>query len=250
MRKLTCFLFWVLLSGSTAVLAEIPQVFYIPHFSKELNPYPAFAAAERVLTPSGEVNSALFSLGDRSIISGYLRVPPRDGCIRLAQERILETVGPERTDRQSLADMAKGGAGWVFSARITARAPGFNGSNPGTLLEVVPEEIFKGPRDRGGAHYVFVPIGTFSVGGKKICKTDERYAALPEVGDRVLLFIDLNWLNQGRFLWTGEDSGIITISREGVVSLPKRYMKTEPSLAGGQEENLLRFIRKSIGREN
>jgi hypothetical protein len=248
MRKTMCVLFWLMVNVQPVFSGEIPEVLHIPNAG---TPYPAWVAADRVLTPSGEVDPALFSVSDRFIISGALQQPPREGCIRWGHEQEVEeiTVGSKKAVRQNLASTAKS-AGWVFSATVTARATGFNSSVPGTLLEVVPEETFKGPRDRAGIHYVFFPVGTFSLGRVTICKTDERYPALPEVGERVLLFIDLFWRNEGRFLWTGYDTGIITITRNGEISLPKRYLKTEPWLAGGQEGDLLRFIRKSIEREN
>lgn len=247
MRTLTCFLFCLILSGHPVFSGKIPETLSIPEAG---TPYPAWVAADQVLTPSGEVDPSLFSLADQFIIKGYLQLPPREGCIRLGQEQELEEVrvGPQKAVRQSLASTARS-AGWVFSATVTDRAPGFSGSTPGTLLEVVPQETLKGPQSRGGAHYIFIPVGTFSVGETKICKTDDRYAALPEIGERVLLFIDLFWRNQGQFLWAGGDSGIITINKKGVTSLPRRYIRTEPRFEGGEEGNLLRFVRESIEGE-
>jgi hypothetical protein len=238
----------ILLSGRSAISGEIPRVLHIPNAG---TPYPAWVAAERVLTPSGEIDPSLFSLSDRLIIGQYLRMPAREGCIRLRHELQIEepTAAGPKAARQNLASTAKS-AGWVLNATVTARAAGFSASLPGTLLEIVPEEILKGPRDRGGVHYIFFPVGTFSVGGIKICKTDDDYADLPEVGEHVLLFIDLFWRNEDRFLWAGGDSGIISINKEGLVSLPKRYLATDPSLEGGAQDDLIRFVRKSIGREN
>jgi hypothetical protein len=246
MKKSACILLWSLLAGQPVLSAEIPEVLHIPNAG---NKYPAWVAAERVLTPSGEVDPSIFSLSDQVIIGQLLHRAAQDGCIQVGREQADESTGPERRDRQTVASMAKS-AGWVFRARVTARATGFNGGVPGTLLEIVPEETLKGPSDRSGAHYIFVPVGTFSVGGKKICKTDERYPALPEAGDRVLLFVDLFWRNEGRFLWAGGDSGIITIRKEGLVSLPKRYRAAESSLEGGGEGELLHRIRQALGKEN
>src|ERR687896_1874143 len=159
MRKTMCVLFWLMVNVQPVFSGEIPEVLHIPNAG---TPYPAWVAADRVLTPSGEVDPALFSVSDRFIISGALQQPPREGCIRWGHEQEVEeiTVGSKKAVRQNLASTAKS-AGWVFSATVTARATGFNSSVPGTLLEVVPEETFKGPRDRAGIHYVFFPVGTF-----------------------------------------------------------------------------------------
>jgi hypothetical protein len=248
MKHLACFLFWLTLSGQPAISGEIPEALYIPEAEST---YPAWVAADRALTPSGEVDPSLFSPADQSIISRYLKLPAHEGCIRLGQEEEPEgvRVGPKAAVRQNLASTVKS-AGWVFSAKVTARAPGFSGSTPGTLLEIVPEETFKGPRDQDGVYYIFVPVGTFSVNGIRICKTDQRYAILPDVGERTFLFIDLFWRNKGRFLWTGGDSGIVTINTKGSVSLPQRYLKTESWLAGSEEGKLRDFLQKSIETEN
>lgn len=246
MRKLTWVLFWFIVSVQPARSGEIPELLHIENAGTR---YPAWVAANRVLTGSGEVDPALFSPADQHIISESLQLPPREGCIRWGHEQELETVGPETGKRKNLASTAKN-AGWVFSATVRSSAPGFNGSVPGTLLEVVPDETFKGPRDRTRPHYIFFPVGTFSLGRVTICKTDDRYPRLPEVGERVLLFIDLFWRNEGRFLWTGDDTGIVTITRSGEISLPKRYLKTEPGLAAGEEGDLLQFIRRSVKEEN
>jgi hypothetical protein len=186
----------ILLSGRSAISGEIPRVLHIPNAG---TPYPAWVAAERVLTPSGEIDPSLFSLSDRLIIGQYLRMPAREGCIRLRHELQIEepTAAGPKAARQNLASTAKS-AGWVLNATVTARASGFSAS----------------------------------------------------LGEHVLLFIDLFWRNEGRFLWAGGDSGIISINKEGLVSLPKRYLATDPSLEGGAQDDLIRFVRKSIGREN
>jgi hypothetical protein len=247
MKKLACVLCWFILSVHPLIAGEIPAVLHIPEAGTS---YPAWVAAERVLTPSGEIDSSLFSPGDQHIISGYLRLPAREGCIRLGRhDTEFETNGPHKAVRPSLASTAKS-AGWIFSATVTNRAPGFHSSEPGTLLEVIPEKVFKGPRDRRGVHYVFIPIATFSLGGTKICKTDDRYAVLPEIGERVVLFAHLFWQNEGRFLSVGGDSGIITIKESGSISLPRRYHRTEAWLEGGEESELLGFIQKNTEREN
>jgi hypothetical protein len=246
MRRNTAFLLLLILTAGTTHALAPPELIHIPNAGTQ---YPAWVAAEKVLTPFGEVDPLLFSPADRSTIKGYLRLPAHEGCIRLGQELEVEktTAGIQKPARQTLNSMAKS-AGWVFSATVTARAAGFNGSNPGTLLEITPNETLKGPQNRSGVHYVFIPVGTISVGGKKICKTDERYAALPNVGERIVLFVDLFWQNEGRLLWAGGDSGIITINRNGIVSLPRRYLKTNAELSGVDEASLLGYIRQSLER--
>jgi hypothetical protein len=76
-RRLPVLLFWFVLTGLPAIAGEIPEALHIPGTPGTATPYPAWVAAGKVLTPSGEVNPTLFSPGDRSIISGYLRQPAR-----------------------------------------------------------------------------------------------------------------------------------------------------------------------------
>jgi hypothetical protein len=116
-------------------------------------------------------------------------------------------------------------------------------------LQVVPEDVLKGPKDRVGEHYVFMPSGTVKAGRFKFCKKSPKYSDLPEIGERVLLLINQSYINQGKLLLTGSESGVITIREDGKVSLPERYRHNDKALANGTAEDLLRFVQEALEEE-
>ncbi|HEX2643510.1 MAG TPA: hypothetical protein VHU81_10985, partial [Thermoanaerobaculia bacterium] len=137
---------------------------------------------------------------------------------------------------------------WVFVAKVTVRKAGFHRNIPGILLQIHPEETIKGPADRSSAHFIFMPIGVFEIGTTGICKTHPSYANLPEIGDEVLLFIDLEstWREQGEFLWTDEETGIVTIHGSKEVSFPRNFLTNGKSTKPATREELLRRVQEEL----
>lgn len=225
---------------------KVPDVLYL-HGNR---PFPSWVAAEKIFTSEGALNSALLSPSTRHGIAKAMEFPRQGDCILVTDQgesgQLVE--GPDSKPRNDLASTTRS-SDWVFTARVTALAPGFNGPIPGTLLQVVPEDVLKGPTDRVGEYYVFMPAGTVKAGKFKFCKRNPRYSDLPEVGERVLLLINLFYVNQGKLLLTGNESGIITIHRDGKVSLPEKYRHNDKALAKGTAEDLLRFIQEALEEE-
>lgn len=225
----------------------VPDVLYL-HGNR---PFPSWVAAEKIFTPEGTLNSTLLSPAARYGIAKAMELPLQGDCILVTDQgesgQLVE--GPDSKPRNDLASTTRS-SDWVFTARVTARASGFNGSVPGTLLQIVPEDVLKGPKNRVGEHYVFMPSGTVKAGKLKFCKSNPKYSDLPEVGERVLLLVNLTYINQGKFLLTGNESGIITIREDGKVSLPARHRNNDKALANGTAEDLLRFVQEALEEED
>ena len=91
-------------------------------------------------------------------------------------------------------------------------------------------------------------VGSFWVGDRKICTPSylkREYADLPEVGERILFFLDTEWNNRGLFL-DGNSTDVLTVRSDGTVSLPKAYQTTEKSLADADVSNVLEYIRSFV----
>lgn len=225
---------------------EIPAVLYRDGSGRS---EPDWVVADSVVTSSGDVDAHLFSVADRTIIQSYLAVPPQDGCVRLGLATVQDKVdSPNR--RPDLASAIRN-TEWVMLARVTARAGGFHRSEPGTLLQVEPVEIFKGPKKRSGRSFVFMPLGRLKVGVTEICKTHPLYADLPKVGEEVLLFVDPDWRNQGELLDTGNlgagaETGIVTIHSDGKVSLPEVYRDAGKARSPSTRADLRDLIQRTI----
>lgn len=150
--------------------------------------------------------------------------------------------------RSTLRQVARD-ADWIFTARVTALRAGFRQIVPGTMLEIEPLKIFKGPEDRLGRHYVFFPAGEVQVGDWKICHSDASYPALPDLGDELILMVRLSAVNQeGRFL-EGDDAMFITLHSNGVTSLPKRFLDDDGLDPQPQTTDLLLLFERISSRK-
>ncbi len=252
MKKLLALVLYAIMISAPMVAAreagKIPDVLYVFGSQKAGRP-PIWVASEKVLTPAGTVDPTLFSLADRHSIAQTLTSPTKGDCISAFDQVAIETVVEGSNLRLDLADAVRD-SGWVFTARVTARASGFSGPFPGTLLQVMPENVLKGPQDRLGKHYIFMPVGRVRIGNTELCATSQRYANLPEIGERVLLLVDLVYVNQGDFLLTGNETGIITLHQDNKVSLAERYRNSDKALTSGTAGDLLRFVQQTLQEEN
>lgn len=235
---------WTCLIVATVVVGQagvIPDTLHSPDRER-----PVWVRADRALTPDGTIDPELFDEGERRVIQGFLALPQTGGCIRLGVTRPDEKLAiagePEPTDLQS----AVRAADWVVVAKVTARAGGFHGSLPGTLLELQPTEVFKGPQGRSWAQHVFMPVGTVVLGESTLCKSDPQRAALPEIGDEALLLADLSARDRLGLLPT-DAAAITVLSRDGRVSLPHLLRGGARAKRPMTREELLSIVRLAAG---
>jgi hypothetical protein len=217
----------------------IPETLY----TERSETHPTWVSASSALKADGTVDPDLFSPVDQRFIRRLLDSPQEGDCVPIGK---LEEIRSRPDHRPDLASAVRD-SDWVFLAKVTARAGGFSEGLPGTLIQVQPAKNLKGTGGKLPEYYVFMPAGTFRVGGVKLCKTHPLYADLPEVGEDVLLLLDSSWVNGEEFLSTGRDSGIITIHQRGGVSLPERYRQGEKAFNGRTREDVLDLIRKVVG---
>ena len=224
-REITVFA--VLLVFLTTVglsqVSSMPQYYY----AVEGDQHAAWVAAESALDANGEPDSFLFSESAVRAIKKYQeRQPLEEGaCLHLGEFYAPEVVDVGDGDHhkylaRDFATTAKS-VDWMFEGVVTGSTHGFNGPIPVTLFQVQTEEILKGPRDKHGQYFFLFPVAEFSVGNLKLCKTDQRYPALPEIGDRVILMAHLHLRNSREFLWIHDN--IIVLKQDGTVSLPKKF---------------------------
>lgn len=227
--------------AAAAERGHIPKSIYA-----DVRERPVWVRADHALLPDGSFDPALFDQGERRVLQSLLELPWTDGCIRLGVTRPDETVAiagePAPTDLES----AVRAADWVVVATVTARATGFHGSLPGTLLELQPEQVFKGPQGRSWAQHVFMPLGTVRVGGSALCKSDPHRAELPEVGDQVLLLTDLSARDRLGILPT-DAASITVLRRDGSVSLPQLFRGEVSAKRAEARQDLLNVVRLAVG---
>lgn len=211
--------------------------------SEEGSKYPAFVSADAVLTEDGKVNASLFSPAAVDRMTSLLATAPQGDCIR-AENYYESYVNPPP---RSTIGAAVRSAHLVLLGTVVESTFGFSGAAPGQLLHVRPDQILKGTAG-GDLYFVFVPIGNFSVGATRLCKTDTRYASPPEIREQLMAFVPRFWNSDhaGAFLRTFDEAGIITIRADSTLSLPGRYRKAEAAKAAAmptRKAELLELVR-------
>lgn len=193
----------------------MPKTFWVEPQTGE---YPLWIDASEMLTADGKLREDLFHPHARFLIEEALKTPASDGCIHLTEyyESIVNTP-----DRTSLAKAARTSE-LILLGTVTARSFGFEGYTPGQLLRIRRDEVLKGEREALSEYYVFVPVGEFTIGEKKICKTDKRYAEPPQIGDQVLLFVPEHFRRDDAYLTILDEHGLVTLKQTGEASLPRR----------------------------
>lgn len=200
-----------------------------------------FVRADSVVRASGEVDSSLFAPQDARTIGVYTTLPEKDGCVRLGP--VLRDYPNQRAF--SSLEQATQKSGMVLVATVTDRAGGFSGQEAGTLLELKPQETLKSSGGKKeGTYFAFVPIGTFEFEGRSYCATHPQYPELPEIGDRVVVFVrdPASFASSFLALYYGTD--IVVLPKNG-----KARASTELNLsASAQAADLIQSLRSYATR--
>jgi hypothetical protein len=238
---------------STLVQAAIALVLVSPAAAREIprtvlalkNAPPTFVRLDTVFTPAGDVDPSLFSPSEARTIRAYLQLPEENGCVRL-RGLIYDYVnqGPS-----SSLDAATRKAKLLLRGLVTAAAPGFRGTEAGTLLEITPQEVVKGfVSPRGGPYYVFVPIAFFTIKDRKYCAFNPDYPSLPEVGDQLLVFVRDTESFGSSFLPLFDGTDLIVLKKDAGVDLP-RLLKSDTKLRELHAQGLMELVRSKVAEE-
>ena len=218
----------------------MPELAYDPVFGDK----PHWISEDLLLDSSGQPETSLLDEANQFLLNEALAAAdvPEGGCFhRINKIPATETLG------QDTLEKTLGLAQWVFSAEVTGTQPGMGQTLPGTLVRFEPKRIFLGPEDRRGPHFIFVPVGEVQLGDRAICVSDIRYPHLPEVGDEILLMVQLTARNQEGTYLTGNDSMLITFEDNERASLPHRFLKFDMDLQGLKRERLYELVADLLG---
>ncbi len=184
------------------------------------------------LNPAGQVDDNLFRDAERQMVAGYFQMPIKDGCHQVGTA-FNDYVFPY--SRTTIADAARDSV-LVVEAIVTGTSCGFMEGVPGQLLRVAPENAFKGTTT-SSTYFAFIPVGSFSLGSSRICKTDPSYAEVPKVGERVFLFSKI--VNERpepliQILGAGD---VIPVDANGHLNLPRLYARSNQQNAGSNPQD-------------
>ena len=206
---------------------------------------PSFVRADVATGPRGRVVEDLFLDSTRNHLQRWIEQSGEECQKPFEQAPLPFDDGQSRGNLVSAAETAD----WAVVARVTGRAPGFAGLSAGTLLRVQPEEVLSGDRGRTSEHFVFLEVGSFEVGGKTICTPGylaRDHAALPRVGERVLLFVGTRYANRASFIEAGPGD-LVTIRPDGRVSLPEVYRQSNRELLGASIDEVSALVVRQAG---
>ena len=136
----------------------------------------------------------------------------------------------------------------MVRATVTALAPGFRGSDAGTLLELTPIETVKGEKLQSGPYHAFFPTGNFKAGDESICAVAPDYPSLPDEGDQVVLFLRNSAHLIGSYIPLLDGTDVIVIRKDSRLELP-RYFRGDQTLQQMSEDDLLGVLRARVAED-
>jgi hypothetical protein len=230
----------LLMLGAFASSAEeVPRLLYA-----EKGQPATFVRLDAVFTPEGRIDPSLFSSSEADTIRAYMQLPEEKGCVRL-RGLIRDYVNARPL---SSTEEASQKAKLILVGVVKAQAQGFSGSEAGTLLEIAPQEVLKGaPRKAESSNYVFFPIATFNLKGRSYCASNPDWPALPEVGDRLLVFIRNHSPSSNSYLPLLDGTDVIVLRSTGV-ELPPRF-KAERAAKSLNPNGIIDKVRSYVESE-
>ena len=229
--------------ASPATMEPMPEVLFTDNSGRR---EAVWVAAERVLTPSGEVDTNLFSDSEPETLERLMALPEKNGCIELAGI-IYDFLNPPIRD--NVYQAAKY-ASTVVMAEVTGLKAGFYGTDAGNLVQLLPVEILKGNSGEiRKPFYVFLPNGSFSVGAHRFCARNPNYPSLPDLGDQLMLFVPGRIDPSFPLLEILDEGGVVVLKKNSPVDLPARYQK-DLTVKGLSSSHFVENVRSFVSRGN
>lgn len=203
---------------------SMPQVLYS---STSTHSFAAWVSASAALEPSGEYDARLFHPHVIEKLKYHLSKPAGpDGCVHYGPI-FHDLVGAPDwgTRKKVLAN-----SDLVVQGTVVGKEFGFKGSVPGQLLKLKADTVFKAQLEHLDSYYVFFPVGEFSVGDIRICKTDPRFPPPPEIGDELIVSVPHRSNPDEPLLKTAIYGG------EGYITLKGGKAYWSPGLRTGDQE--------------
>ena len=208
----------------------------IPHVIESGRPgaaYPVWVDAETAFAPTGTIDTTLMSETSREMLEENRA--KNGGQCREFLGRTRETPLPQTIDdliEQSLH---------IFSGEVTAVRQGLYNGQPGTLAVVRLLDRFKrsGPPSAREV-YVFIEQATIETPQGLVCSSTFSPSPAPQAGDHIIVFDDLNPMDESETLFAPDSGRGVVLERSGRVYLPDVAHATD---AGRTMAEVLEFLR-------
>lgn len=204
------------LSTGNKVPPSLPTVMYSA--STSLAAPPLWVSSRVAFDKNGDLRADLFEPGFRTMLEKN-RAANTDGDCRVA---LGAPVIGDYTSKGNLDEVTTN-ALTIASGDVIGADTGFYNGTPGTLFQVAVHDIAKSfGRFRGqqGIARVFIADATIPTPHGTICSREPFAAAIPAVGDRVLLFSSLNPIDAEREILPIEARSQLIIEHAGTLYVP------------------------------
>lgn len=196
--------------------------------------YPAWVSADSVVDQQGKLILNSLPLSIKSVVAAQLEdgTYKKSGCVQFGAVN-FDRAGPVKS-HASLRDLTENSVGIVLGT-VTAIDHGFSLFGPTSLLEIQAEKL-KRTRDFAESEYLYFqyPVAEFEVGGYRFCKTDSRWPAVPQIGDRLLIFsFQAPYDLSGQVISPDPEGFEIILERkkDKTLAIP-RQLREDPDLVG------------------
>lgn len=197
----------------------IPSILWSRHDTSKA----AWVSLERATLANGEIDWNLFGDLQSAILKRRVESHKGSGCVSIGS---LQKESMDARVAHNLRELAASSRG-IYRGTVVASEMGFADGDPATLLAVRVDKTIKPASEisSDGVLYVAYPVAEFSVGGVRLCKSDERLTAVPKIGDSILVFPLSGPLNEERNLIYPFQQEVMVQRHNGALEIPGKWRK-------------------------
>lgn len=193
-------------------------------------PYPYWVDASQAVDANDYVHGEYFFDEGRTL-KAWMATPEENGCIPIGIAQPSLAPDSEHPQVRDTLKDAVGTSIHIVQATVVDQAVGFASEIPGTLLTLRLDKTLKGGQAPSTFH-IFMPVGDVPFGRKQICKSDANYIPIPRVGDQIVIFTLGFGGEGGRLAIVGSGADIVSVARDGRLTLPIQYTQSVEGRSG------------------
>ncbi|HEY6141355.1 MAG TPA: hypothetical protein VI670_26670 [Thermoanaerobaculia bacterium] len=179
---------------------------------------PLWVSSRVAFDKNGDLRADLFEPGFRTMLEANRAANAEGGCRAALGAPVIEDHAPKGN-----LDEVTTSALTIVSGDVVGADAGFYNGAPGTLFQIAVHDVAKSMgRFRGerGIARVFIAEATIPTPHGTICSREPFAAAIPAVGDRVLLFSSVDPIDAERRILPVEARSQLIIEHAGTLHVP------------------------------
>lgn len=241
MINLFVFLFAIAGAGLSIGDNKPPSLPTVVYSASTLQAGPPLWVSSRVaFDKNGDLRADLFEPGFRTILERNRAANTDGGC----RSALGAPVIGDYASKRNLDEVTRSALA-IVSGDVIGADVGFYNGTPGTLFQIAVHDIPKALgrfRDEPGSARVFIADATIPTRQGIICSREPFAAAIPAVGDRVLVFSSFDPIDSDRQILPVEARSQLIVEHAGTLYVPAALRGT-----GTQSiKQLLSLVRRGV----